>query len=101
MIEQDRIETLVKLLEQLLTMLKQHLGEQHAPGVVAVIRQLSDQSLQFEDRIAGARSIFRTMMGGMGTLGDFVIWYDDEGLRECLNLELGRLESELWTGLGC
>jgi len=101
MIEQDRIEMLIKLFEQLLTMLKQHRGEQHASGVMAAIRQLSDQSLQFEDRIAGARSIFRTMMGGMGTLGDFVIWYDDESMRERLNLELGRLESELWTGLGC
>ncbi|MHB0987020.1 MAG: hypothetical protein ACYC05_15775 [Sulfuricella sp.] len=94
-------EEIKSLFERLQKVLEEHRGGNHVAGVRSAIRQLSNDGIPLHERICGARSIFRTMMGGMGTLGDFVIWNENEARRASLNHDLNELLTELWERLEC
>lgn len=96
-----KIEKIRNLLEHLLRMLKEHRGSNHVAGVQSAIRELSNDEVMPDERIRNARSIFRSMMGGMGTLGDFAIGDGDEATQASLNHELNELLTELWNRLEC
>lgn len=95
------INLIKSLFERLREMLEEYRGDNYVAGVQAAIRELSNCDAMPDDRINHAKSIFRNMMGGMGTLGDFVIWDENESRRAVLNLELNKLLAELWDRLEC
>jgi hypothetical protein len=95
------VEKIKILLERLKKMLEEHRGGNHMPGVLLALEYISDDERSVPERVAQVRSIFRTMMGGMGTLGDFVIWDADEPVRASLNYDLNEILTELWNILEC
>lgn len=99
--DEDKIAKIRGFLERLKKMLECHRGANHVAGVSAAIRYLSDYEISPYERMHGARSIFKTMIGGMGTLGDFVIWDEDETKRVALNHELSEIIANLWDALEC
>lgn len=100
-LDEDKIVEIRGFLELLKEMLERHHGADHVAGVSAAIRCLSDYEISPYERMSGARSIIKTMMGGMGTLGDFVIWDEDETKRAALNHELSEIIANLWNALEC
>ena len=96
----NKIDVILKLLRRLKSLLEDHRGRNCLPGVILLINELSDKEGTSDEALFEARSVFKTMMGGMGTLGDFVIWSDDENTRIILNNELEAILSELWHRLG-
>lgn len=95
------VEELISLFECLQNILESHQGGNHIAGIRLVISQLSDKELPVDVRIFRAMSIYKSMMGGMGTLGDFVIWNENEVIQNALNIELNELLTRLWEKLGC
>jgi len=97
----DEIDKIVELCDRLLVILVENKGQSHLPGVRSIMNSLSDEKFDIRERIEKSRSIFKTMMGGAGTLGDFVIWDNNEDRRLLLNQELDSVLSGIWELLGC
>jgi hypothetical protein len=97
----ESIEKALTALQQLLNLLKAYRGHDHVHGINQTIAILRDSGLPLEDRIIGAKSIFKGMLGGMGSLGDFVIFSKIPHDQIKLNLELERLISQIWATLKC
>ena len=71
-------------------------------GVDGCLTRLSEEADAGDDldsRLRDVRSIFRTMMGGAGTLGDYVIWRDDFSERVAMNQKLDKINSDIWRQL--
>jgi hypothetical protein len=88
------------LFEELESILIRYRGSDWLPGVTSAIRVLSDEGRQPDDRISEVRSLLKTMMGGYGSLGDFVVWDKDESTRATLNHRLDQLLNVLCKELG-
>lgn len=85
------IQTLISL-RYLLT---QNMGNQFLPGVDAVLLMLKQEDLPEQMTFDQAQSIFKNSMGGMGTLGDFVIWNGNQKESSELNQELTNLLTKI------
>jgi hypothetical protein len=97
----NQIEMIAGQADRLRQLLEEHRGSNHVAGVVAISDSLANDEIPLDDRINRARSIFKTMMGGMGTLGDFMIWNESEAERSRLNGELSEILAKLWNALEC
>jgi len=97
----ESIQNTLTALQRLLSLLEAYRGHDHVPGIKQTIVCLGDFDLPLEDRVAVAKSIFKGMLGGMGSLGDFVIFSELPQEQIKLNLELERLISQVWTNLKC
>jgi hypothetical protein len=97
----QNIEEIKSLFECLQKVLEEHRGSNHVAGVRSAIHGLSNCGTMPNEQIHHAKLIFRSMMGGAGTLGDFVIWDDNEAKRASLNNELNELLTKLWDRLEC
>lgn len=89
------------LLQRLHDMVTQYGGRNYSLGISDMIDGLSHPDQAAADRMAYARITFKSMMGGMGTLGDFVTWHPDDQIRAALNREMTELTGNLWKMLGC
>lgn len=98
--ETDVLE-IKKSLEQLKSLLEENRGDSLVIGLRYAIQDLADLDVPTDERITRARSIFKGMMGGAGTLGDFVIWDEREDRRNALNQQFDELLQELWDRLNC
>jgi hypothetical protein len=98
---EHEIETIRVMFEHLKTMLEENHGSNHLVGVQSAIHVLSNLEVLPSERIRITKSILKSMMGGMGTLGDFVIWDENEERRSSLNHELNELLAGLWNRLEC
>jgi hypothetical protein len=99
--DQYNVSEIRDLLRSLREILLQNQGGNHVPGVLAVISILDDSETSLRERMSSAKSTFSHMLGGMGTLGDFVVWNDDEGTRVLMNQKLTYVIAELWKRLNC
>lgn len=93
----DDILQIHALFEKLGRLLRDHRGQNHLPGVIAALRGLEQIDLSSEERKTEVRSILKSMLGGAGTLGDFVIAGKNETDRQRLNKELDSILDELWN----
>lgn len=98
--QSENVETKI-LLEQLQTMLERYGGTEHIAGVRATIRELDAPNLPREERVRNAGQLFRRLLGGMGTLGDFAIWHESEKETVALNQQLNALITQIWEELQC
>jgi hypothetical protein len=73
------------LFQELEKVLLTYRGANLLPGVTSAIRVLSDETHQPDDRISEVKSVFKTMVGGYGSLGDFVVWDPEQSTRDTLN----------------
>lgn len=95
------VERMKLLLHNLLKILMDNGGQTLTPGIRDILIILSsDEESSLESRMDEAGTIFRDMMGGMGTLGDFVISHPDYEIDEKLNKQLNDIEGELWEFFG-
>lgn len=85
--EDEIIQDLISLRRLLL----EQRGGQFLPGVDAVLRLFQNEKVISPATFDQARSIFKTSMGGMGTLGDFVIWNGNQQESSGLNIQLSNL----------
>lgn len=97
----QKLEQVQRLLESVQKMLEIHRGKNLVAGIRSALSEISNDEVTPDERISHARLNFKYMMGGMGTLGDFVIADGDEVERALLNQELTRLLEELWNILEC
>lgn len=81
----------IQALISLRYLLAQNQGIQHLPGVDAVLLLLKQEDFLKPVTFDQAQSIFKNSMGGMGTLGDFVIWNGNQKESSELNQELSNL----------
>jgi hypothetical protein len=82
---------IIQALISLRHLLTQNMGNQFLPGVDAVLLLLKQEELLEQVTFDQAQSIFKNSMGGMGTLGDFVIWNGNQKESSELNQELSKL----------
>jgi len=88
------------LLQTLFDLLIENGGQNLTPGIRNIILILNDEQYSIDIRMDNAGTVFRDMMGGMGTLGDFVICHADPDIDEKLNKQLNDIEEELWDFFG-
>lgn len=86
---------IIQVLISLRYLLAQNLGNQYLPGVDAIYLLLKQEDLPKQDTFDQAQSIFKKSMGGMGTLGDFVIWNGNQAESFELNQKLSNLISKI------
>jgi len=97
----QKIEKSKELFERLKKILEDHRGKNHIMGIRSIIAVLSDDEVIPDERIDHARSNFKYMMGGMGTLGDYAISDENKTVQLSLNHDLDQLLTELWDLLEC
>ncbi len=89
--DQNKIIEIENLLKNLRKLLSEHRGKNHIAGINLAISEISNIDANPEQRLHATRLTFRTMMAGMGTLGDFVIWNENECKQVALNEELNNV----------
>jgi hypothetical protein len=92
---QPQKDEIIQELISLRHLLLEQRGGQFLPGIDAILRLLQNADSASQETLDQARSIFKTLMGGMGTLGDFVIWNGNQQESSELNAQLGNLLKKL------
>lgn len=92
---QPQRSEIVQELISLRHLLLEQRGGQFLPGVDAILQLLQSENSLSQDIFDQARSIFKSLMGGMGTLGDFVIWTGNQQESLELNTQLSSLLKKL------
>ena len=96
-VDEAHLEKVIDLLGQLKDTLQQYGGKNCVPGVNSVASELLYGDSALEKRFQIAAEQYRRLFGGSGTLGDFVIWNDDEIQRIKLNTRLTAIQDSLWN----
>ena len=98
---EHEIDNIKHLLQLLIAMLNRHEGRNFISGVISLVDAVSEPEKPARERISYGCEIYRRLLGGMGTLGDFVIWDESEMRRMALNNELENILTVLWKALEC
>ncbi|MCW5300529.1 hypothetical protein DXT88_20370 [Herbaspirillum lusitanum] len=97
----SRISASGALLARLKILLLENRGHVYLPGIDNMLTQLTVIETDEVQRIERARATFKGMLGGAGTLGDFMIWTTNQTTTDTLNAELNQIISNLWGLLEC
>ena len=90
-------DEVIQALISLRYLLAQNQGNQYLSGIDAVLLLLKQEDFLKQVIFDQAQSIFKNSMGGMGTLGDFVIWNGNQKESSELNQELSNLLEKIGT----
>ena len=92
----EKIRNLSIFFKQLENILINNNGNSFLNGTSTIIKLLSNNDISEDMRLADSSSIFKHMMGGMGSLGDFCIYNIDTEIQDNLNLQLDKILKEIW-----
>ena len=95
--DEEQLNKVIDLLSELKDTLQKHGGNNCVPGVNNVASELLYGESTLEKRFHIAAQHYRRLFGGSGTLGDFVIWSEDEIVRIKLNTHLSEIQNNLWN----
>lgn len=84
--DDQKILNIKKLSNDLYNLLDTHKGQDYLPGIISMIRNTNDDIQTIESRIDYTSSTIRRMLGGAGTLGDYVISTNGMTVDHDLNL---------------
>jgi hypothetical protein len=93
--DKSRLDKLISIFIEYLTILENQNGGQFLRAIRGLLGTLNDEKCPLDQRLKEAQSLFKTLMGGAGTLGDFAIWHADDETRVNLNKNLSRMEGEI------
>ena len=93
--DEEQLNKVIDLLSELKNMLQQYGGINCVPGINNVASELIYGEETLDKRFKNAAQQFGRLFGGSGTLGDFVIWSEDEIERVKLNTKLSDIQNDL------
>jgi hypothetical protein len=96
-----RIERLTSLLNELHKILSENKGQNYLPGVNNILRTLNNSEVPLDERFKEAKDTFRHMMGGAGTLKDFIICEGPILKANPLDNHFREIQNEIWELLDC
>jgi hypothetical protein len=94
---EESIKNALPLLNRLKELLLKNKGRDLIAGIELVITQIQDENLSTIESLSNASRTYKGLMGGAGTLGDFVIWNPDPEICQSLNNELEMIFGLLWN----